>query len=99
MRRLGPWMIWSLAAAVGSAAAGLAGLGYGGAPTRLVPLSFLLSAVWLVMVMAAIIRLRLRGLWLLTGSPFALAMLVVVVLFAQAIGNCTANHPARDCLP
>jgi len=92
-------MIWSLLAAVGSAAAGLAGLGYGVAPTKLVPLSFLLTAAWFVMVAAAIVRLRLRGLWLLMGSPLALAMIVFVALFAQAIGNCTVNHPARDCLP
>ena len=42
------------------------------------------AAVWLVIVVAALVRLGRPALWLLASAPFALAIPVVIALFAVA---------------
>lgn len=46
-------------------------------------ISFALLLVWIGLVIAGLIRYRLRGLWLLSGAPLALfwpvALLVVIL--------------------
>ena len=90
MKQIFPWMFYSLLAAVGSAITGLSGV---------FPMALLLNVVWIFIFIAAIVRLRLRSLWLLAGAPFAFATIVFVVLFANALSACMANSPARYCLP
>ena len=54
--------------------------------------SFVFSAVWLYLVMAAIKRHRKRGLWLLVGAPLALfwpiALLSTLIACSAARSAC-----------
>ena len=54
--------------------------------------SFLLAMCWLVLLVVALLRLRRRGLWLLTGLPFAFYWPYV---FLEIASNCA--HNVRNC--
>ena len=102
--RLSPWLIGSLAVALAAFFTGLIGFDMIGGPLLLhsasaLPISLVLSIAWIVVLLAAVVVHRWRGLWLLTGIPLALFSPTMFVLFAWAITACQAVHPARDCLP
>jgi hypothetical protein len=48
----------------------------------------MLSIVWLLMLIVAMVVHHWRGLWLLFGAPLALFWPTVMVLFANAIADC-----------
>jgi len=99
---LAPWLTTSLGIALLSFLSGLFGpLGGVGNPSRYVTVLLLaslsLSFLWVLVVVAASIKLRWRALWLLVGAPGALCWPVILVLVLIAISGCDARHP--DCLP
>jgi hypothetical protein len=106
LRRLAPWLIRSTAISFAGFTAGLIGLGGVGGnriySTALLPASVMLSMAWLLMLIVAMVVHHWRGLWLLFGAPLALFWPTMTVLFANAIADCSANHPvdaAMACFP
>ena len=66
---------------------------YGPNLSRAIHTSFCLGAVWLVMLCAALIRFKKRGLWVLVGAPFALLVPVIWSLIywqCEVVGNLNA---------
>jgi hypothetical protein len=84
------WLSASVGIAILSFLTGLFGpLGGFGPPGRYVaalfPLSMLCSLLWLLIIVAAIIALRWRALWLLIAAPGALFWPMLFILLAYNI--------------
>jgi hypothetical protein len=93
-RSLWPWLACSLVTA-------LLGFALACIGTAVLWPSLGLSALWVLIFVASLIRLRWRGLWLLVGAPLALAWPTVIVGFSIAIDDCVAKNPGAQftCLP
>ena len=55
--------------------------------------SAVLAMPWLVLLAAALLRFRKKGLWLLTGLPFALYWPLVFLAIGVACGQYVRNCP------
>jgi hypothetical protein len=110
-KKVTPWLIVSMAISLAAFASGFASGFAGGIPVgghlisspAFLPISFVLSIVWFLITIVAVVVHRWRGLWLLFGAPGALFWPTILMLFVLAIGNCMANHPGvqwgGQCLP